>query len=83
MRDKITAVNMGLSDHDANPRIIIHPRCRALIKSLRTLVYEENTGLPNKKLGVDHSFDALGYLCLQLFNLAKPSSTGTTNYRIY
>ena len=83
VRDKITAVNMGLSDHDANPRIIIHPRCRELIKSLRTLVYEENTGLPNKKLGVDHSFDALGYLCLQLFNLAKPSTSGTTNYRVY
>ena len=83
VRDKITAVNMGLQDHEGNPRIYIHPRCKQLIKSLRTLVYEENTGLPNKKLGVDHSFDAMGYLCLQLFNLAKPSSMGTTSHRLY
>ena len=66
-----------------HPPPIHHPRCKELIKSLRTLTYAPGTGLPNKNLGVDHAFDALGYLCLQVFNLAKPENIGATNYRVW
>jgi hypothetical protein len=83
IRDKITSVNMALLDASGTRRTFIHPRCKELIKSLRTLTYAPNTGLPNKNLGVDHAFDAFGYLCLQQFNLAKPETLGQTTYRIY
>ena len=83
IRDKITAVNTALLDASGDRRTYIHPRCKQLIKSLRTLTYAPNTGLPNKNLGVDHAFDAFGYLCLQQFNLAKPETLGQTGYRIY
>jgi len=83
IRDKITAVNTALLDASGARRTFIHPRCKQLIKSLRTLTYAPNTGLPNKNLGVDHAFDAFGYLCLQQFNLAKPETLGQTGYRIY
>ena len=83
IRDKITAVNTALLDASGALRTFIHPRCKQLIKSLRTLTYAPNTGLPNKNLGVDHAFDAFGYLCLQQFNLAKPETLGQTTYRIY
>ena len=83
VRDKITAVNTALLDASNQRRTLIHPRCKHLIKSLRTLTYAPNTGLPNKNLGVDHAFDAFGYLCLQQFNLAKPETLGQTDYRIY
>ena len=83
IRDKINCVNTGLFDAAGTRRIKIHPRCRELIKSLRTLTYEENTGLPNKKLGVDHMFDALGYLCLMRFNLARGGQSGPTTHRIW
>ena len=83
IRDKITAVNTALLDASGDRRTYIHPRCKELIKSLRTLTYAPNTGLPNKNLGVDHAFDAFGYLCLQQFNLAKPETLGQTGYRIY
>ena len=83
IRDKITAVNTALLDASGDRRTFIHPRCKELIKSLRTLTYAPNTGLPNKNLGVDHAFDAFGYLCLQQFNLAKPETLGQTTYRIY
>ena len=83
IRDKITAVNTALLDASGARRTYIHPRCKELIKSLRTLTYTPNTGLPNKNLGVDHAFDAFGYLCLQQFNLAKPETLGQTGYRIY
>ena len=83
IRDKITAVNTALFDAAGDRRTFIHPRCKELIKSLRTLTYAPNTGLPNKNLGVDHAFDAFGYLCLQQFNLAKPETLGQTSFRIY
>ena len=83
IRDKITAVNTALLDATNTRRTVIHPRCKQLIKSLRTLTYAPNTGLPNKNLGVDHAFDAFGYLCLQQFNLAKPETLGQTTHRIY
>jgi hypothetical protein len=83
IRDKITCVNTALLDATGTRRLFIHPRCKELIKSLRTLTYAPNTGLPNKNLGVDHAFDALGYLCLQTFNLAKPENMGKTNYRVW
>ena len=83
IRDKITAVNTALYDAAGNRRTFIHPRCKELIKSLRTLTYAPNTGMPNKNLGVDHAFDAFGYLCLQQFNLAKPETLGQTSFRIY
>jgi hypothetical protein len=83
IRDKITAVNTALLDASGARRCRIHPRCKELIKSLRTLTYAPGTGLPNKNLGVDHAFDAFGYLCLQTFNLAKPENIGKTTYRVY
>lgn len=83
IRDKITCVNTALLDAAGTRRLLIHPKCKHLIKSLRTLTYTENTGLPNKNLGVDHSFDALGYMCLQVFNLCKPETLGTTTFRTY
>lgn len=83
IRDKITCVNTALLDASGTRRLFIHPRCKELIKSLRTLTYAPGTGLPNKNLGVDHAFDALGYLCLQTFNLAKPENLGKTSYRVW
>ena len=83
IRDKITAVNTALLDANGNQRTFIHPRCKELIKALRTLTYAPNTGLPNKNLGVDLVFDSFCYLCLQQFNLAKPETLGQTSFRIY
>lgn len=81
--DKIRAVNAALRTADGEVHTKIHPRCRELIKSFRTLGYAEGTRMPNKKLGVDHAFDAFGYLCLGKFNLAKGESGVITNHRIY
>ena len=83
VRDKVTAINTALYDAAGERRTLIHPRCKELINSLRTLPYAPNTGMPNKTLGVDHAFDAFGYLCLQQFNLAKPETLGQTSFRIY
>jgi len=82
VRDKVNCVNTAIFDGNGIRRLKIHPRCKETIKSLRTLTYDAN-GMPNKKLGVDHMFDALGYLCLMRFNLSKPARTGATGYRVW
>jgi hypothetical protein len=82
VRDKVNCVNTAIFDGDGVRRLKIHPRCKETIKSLRTLTYDAN-GMPNKKLGVDHMFDALGYLCLMRFNLNKAARTGATGYRVW
>lgn len=81
--DKIRAVNASLRTADGETHTKINPRCRELIKSFRTLGYAEGTRMPNKKLGVDHSFDAYGYLVLGKFNLAKGETGSVTSHRIY
>jgi len=70
-------------DATGTRRMLIHQRWKERIKALRPLTYAPGTGLPNKNLCVDHAFDALGYLCLQVFNLAKPETMGSTNYRVW
>lgn len=81
--DGIRAANAALRTADGEVHTKINPRCRELIKSFRTLGYAEGTRMPNKKLGVDHSFDAFKYLCLGKFNLAKGESGTITTHRIY
>lgn len=81
--DGIRAVNAALRTADGEPHTKIHPSCRELIKSFRTLGYAEGTRMPNKKLGVDHAFDAFKYLVLGKFNLAKGENGVLTSHRIY
>ena len=82
-RDKIMAVNAALRTADGKMHTLIHPKCRELIKSFRSLGYKPGTSIPNKDLGVDHSFDAFGYLVLSAFNLAKPRGQKATNFQVY
>lgn len=83
VKDKIMAVNAALRTADGVVHTLIHPGCRELIKSFRSLGYKPGTTIPNKDLGVDHAFDAFGYLCLGKFNRAKPKSGVVTDFRLY
>lgn len=53
-------------------RVLIHPRCKSLIRALSGLIYKEGTSQPHKKDGYDHPCDALGYLLWQEFNTLVP-----------
>lgn len=74
IKDKVTAVNTALLDGSGRRRLKINPCCVETIKSLRGLVYNSASQLPDKSGGLDHNFDALGYLCLSAFNLMRPES---------
>jgi hypothetical protein len=82
VKDKINATNAALMTADGVRHCYIHPRCKHLLKSLRTLGYSSGSDLPDKKSGVDHSFDAFSYLVLEKFNLNK-AKQGGTSFRVW
>jgi hypothetical protein len=83
IRDKIAAVNTGWKNAKGERRAKIHPRCKNIIKSMRLLMYDEDTGLPDKTQGLDHDYDTVGYLFLGCFNLARPEALGNSGVQIY
>ena len=52
--------------------VLIHPRCKSLVRGLSGLIYKEGTSQPDKRNGYDHPCDALGYLLWQEFNTLVP-----------
>lgn len=62
--DRINTVNARLCDAQGRRRILISPNCKHLIRALDGLVYKENSKIPDKRSGLDHISDALGYLIM-------------------
>ena len=50
--------------------------------SLAGLTYKEGTSIPDKKSGLDHMADALGYLVWQRFNLLATQRATVHRFRI-
>mgnify|MGYP003654562048 CR=1 FL=1 len=69
--DRINAVQALLKDAAGTRRLLVHPKARALVRSLDGLTYKEDTSIPDKGSGLDHMADALGYLVWQRFNLLE------------
>ena len=72
VKDRINAVNSLLKSVDGSRRLLIDPKCKKLIESLRKHVYKEGTQIPDKTTGWDHFCDALGYGVEYLYPVKKP-----------
>jgi Terminase large subunit, T4likevirus-type, N-terminal len=62
--DRINTVNARLCNADGQRKVLISPTCTHLIKALDGLTYKEGTKIPDKRSGLDHITDALGYLIM-------------------
>ena len=60
--DRINEVNAMFTNAAGAHRLFISKRASQLIKCLEGLVYMKNSMEPDKRLGLDHLVDALGYL---------------------
>lgn len=60
--DRNNEVNALFKNAKGDRRLLIHSRCKQLIKCLDGLTYKADTSQPDKGLGLDHLPDALGYL---------------------
>lgn len=59
--DRTNAVNRMLMSARGQARLFINPRCKNLIESLDQTIYRENSSDIDKRPGIEHMTDALGY----------------------
>lgn len=69
--DRVNEVNALFENAKGEQRLFIHKRCQKLIHCLEGLTYREGTDEPDKRLGLDHLPDALGYLVHSEFPLVR------------
>jgi hypothetical protein len=60
--DRNNEVNAMFKNAAGDRRLLVHPRCKQLIKCLDGLTYKADTSQPDKGMGLDHLPDALSYL---------------------
>jgi hypothetical protein len=65
--DRINSVNAMFFNARGSRRLLISPNCRHLIKAVDALTYKEGTKIADKRSGLDHITDALGYLIMGVF----------------
>jgi hypothetical protein len=70
--DRINTVNARLCDAQGRRRVLISPNCKHLIKALDGFMYKEKSKIPDKRSGLDHITDALGYLLVAACPLVRP-----------
>lgn len=73
--DRVNEVNAMFLNAKGEKRCFVHPKCKNLIKGLDGLTYKEGTSQPDKKLGLDHFPDGLGYKIHMMFPIVKPQLT--------
>ncbi len=80
VKDRINSLNSLLINTLKEKRLLIDPKCKKTIDSLRRHTYKENTMQPDKSTGFDHMFDSLTYAVEFLFPVTrdvKPDNTLT------
>lgn len=60
--DRINAVNRMFMTASGDSKLYVSSHCKETIKSLEQTIYKEGTREVNKKMGVEHMADALGYI---------------------
>jgi hypothetical protein len=66
VQDRINTVQSLLCNANGERRLYVHKRCKSLLDSLQGLTYDVDKNAPDKKSGLDHCSDSLGYLCLRI-----------------
>jgi len=83
IKDRLNATNWLIKNMEGERRLMVHPRCKNVIKSLKNLTYKEGVDdfIPDKDSGLDHHADGLGYMILSALNLVKPWKVGAGKSR--
>lgn len=76
--DRINAVNRMFMTAAGESRLYVSSTCKELIKSLEQTVYKEGTREVDKRPGVEHMADALGYVIDFRFPVKKVNIYGVS-----
>ena len=78
VQDRIAAVNALIKSASGRRRLLVHPRCKHLIKDLTYLAYlEGGREIDKRDPDANHITDALGYPLSYLRPLKYTSGTDT------
>ena len=69
--DRVNEVNALFENAKGDQRLFISKQCQKLIHCLEGLTYREGADEPDKRLGLDHLPDALGYLVHSEFPIIR------------
>lgn len=72
IKDRVENVNRMICNGQGERHLFVDPSCEQLVECLSNLVCPEGTIIPDKKNGLDHLPDGLGYLVNQLFPIIDP-----------
>lgn len=79
--DKLAVTRFYICSADGHRALQIDPRCKQLIRSLKSLEFDKNgKNAPDKSHGHDHFPDSLGYSLLALKHGLLPYSIGSTSF---
>ena len=73
--DKVNATRLLILDATGQRRLVVDPKCKRVIRSLRNLEFKPGASVPDPNSEHGHMADALGYACIAL-------SKGLLPYRL-
>ena len=76
--DRVNAVNRLLKSADGRVRLRVDPSCKHLINSLEQTIYVPGSRDIDKRGGIEHSTDALGYPVEIMFPIRKVEIAGVS-----
>lgn len=77
--DRVNCLNAAFCNANGVRKLFIHPRCKELIKSISSQVYDVKTNQPEKGSGssdISAAPDALGYMTWKVFPIKNQISMG-------
>jgi len=74
--DRVNCVNRMFKAADGTVRLRVSHKCRHLIESLEQTTYKEGSREIDKRAGIEHSADALGYAIEYRFPMKDPKLIG-------
>ncbi len=78
VKDRVNAVNAMILNSNLERRWLVNTdNCPTLTECLEQQPYDDS-GAPDKKGGLDHPNDAVGYFLAKRYSIAKPSTTQQT-----
>lgn len=82
VRDKINAIRLLIQSADGERRLQIDPRCKTLIRALRSIEFEPGRPHYDKRSQWGHVIDALGYMALATTKGLLPYRLGLSDFKI-
>lgn len=72
-RDRVNAMNGLICNTKGDRRLLVHPKCKNLIRDLEQVSFKEGTTQidKTKDFSLTHASDAAGYMCEREFSLNK------------